>query len=60
MKKILLVLLAAAGAVVAKKKIDEGKHEQALWAEATDNVGTNAHRRLRTGLDRPTGPWRNW
>jgi hypothetical protein len=38
MKKILLVLLAAAGAVFAKKKIDEGRSEQALWAEATDNV----------------------
>ncbi|MCW2845787.1 MAG: hypothetical protein JWN22_3703 [Nocardioides sp.] len=38
MKKILLVLLAAAGAVFAKKKIDEGRTEQALWAEATDNV----------------------
>jgi hypothetical protein len=38
MKKLVLVLLAAAGAVIAKKKIDEGKHEQALWAEATDNV----------------------
>ena len=38
MKKILLVVLAAAGAVFAKKKMDEGKNEQALWAEATDNV----------------------
>ena len=38
MKKLLLVALAAAGAVVAKKKMDEGKNEQALWAEATDNV----------------------
>ncbi|WP_372727218.1 DLW-39 family protein [Nocardioides sp.] len=38
MKKILLVLLAAAGAAFAKKKIDEGRAEQALWAEATDNV----------------------
>jgi hypothetical protein len=38
MKKILLVLLAAAGAAFAKKKIDEGRTEQALWAEATDNV----------------------
>lgn len=38
MKKILLVLLAAAGAAFAKKKIDEGKSEQALWAEATDTV----------------------
>ena len=38
MKKILLVLLAAAGAAFAKKKMDEGKNEQALWAEATDSV----------------------
>jgi hypothetical protein len=37
-KKLLLVALAAAGAVVAKRKIDQGKNEQALWAEATDNV----------------------
>jgi hypothetical protein len=38
MKKIVLVLLAAAGAVLARKKIEEGRNEQALWAEATDNV----------------------
>ena len=38
MKKILLVLLAAVGAVFAKKKMDESRNEQALWAEATDNV----------------------
>jgi hypothetical protein len=38
MKKILLVLIAAAAAVFVKKKIDEGKKEQALWAEATDTV----------------------
>ena len=38
MKKILLVLLAAAGAAFAKKKLDEGRSEQALWAEATDHV----------------------
>ena len=38
MKKILLVLLAAAGVAFAKKKLDESKTEQALWAEATDNV----------------------
>ena len=36
MKKLLLVALAAVGAVVAKRKMDEGKNEQALWAEATD------------------------
>jgi hypothetical protein len=38
LKKIVLLLLAAAGAFVAKKKLDEGKAEQALWAEATDAV----------------------
>ena len=38
MKKLLLVILAAAGAAIAKKKMDEGRTEQALWAEATDHV----------------------
>ncbi|MFC5176269.1 DLW-39 family protein [Nocardioides taihuensis] len=38
MKKILLLGLAVAGAVFAKRKLDEGKHEQALWAAATDTV----------------------
>jgi hypothetical protein len=38
MKKFLFVLLAAAGVAFAKKKMDESKAEQALWAEATDNV----------------------
>ena len=38
MKKLVLVVLAAAGAAIAKKKMDEGKAEQALWAEATDSV----------------------
>ena len=38
MKKLVLLALAAAGAVFAKKKLDEGKAEQALWAEATDAV----------------------
>ena len=38
MKKILLLALAVGAAVVVKKKLDEGKHEQALWAEATDSV----------------------
>jgi hypothetical protein len=37
-KKLLVIAAAAAGALVAKKKIDEGKAEQALWAEATDAV----------------------
>ena len=38
MKKILLVLAAAAGAAFAKKKMDESKNEQALWQQATDSV----------------------
>ncbi len=38
MKKLLLIVLAAAAAAFAKKKMDEGKAEQALWAEATDTV----------------------
>ena len=38
MKKLLLVALAAAAAVVASKKFKAGQQEQALWAEATDNV----------------------
>ncbi len=38
MKKIMLVLAAAAGAAFAKKKLDDGRTEQALWAEATDHV----------------------
>ncbi|MDF9717247.1 DLW-39 family protein [Nocardioides sp. ChNu-99] len=38
MKKIVLTLLAVSGAVLAKKKLDESKAEQALWAEATDPV----------------------
>jgi hypothetical protein len=38
MKKILLLLLLAGAAFAAKRKMDEGKKEQALWAEATDPV----------------------
>lgn len=38
MKKLILVALAAAGAVVAKKQLDKSRTEQALWAEATDTV----------------------
>jgi len=38
MKKIVLVALAAVAAVVASKKVKAGQQEQALWAEATDNV----------------------
>lgn len=38
MKKLVLLALAAAGALAAKKKYDDGRSEQALWAEATDSV----------------------
>ena len=38
MKKILLLAIAAAGVVFAKRKLEESKAEQALWAEATDTV----------------------
>jgi hypothetical protein len=38
MKKLLLLALAAAGVLFAKKKLDDGQREQALWAEATDKV----------------------
>ena len=38
MKKLLLLVAAAAGAVVAVRKTREAKHEQALWAEVTDSV----------------------
>jgi hypothetical protein len=37
-KKLLLVVLAAAAAVIASRKVKAGQREQALWAEATDNV----------------------
>lgn len=38
MKKLLLIALAVAGAVFANRKLKAGQEEQALWAEATDNV----------------------
>ncbi len=38
MKKVLLIVLGAVGAVLAKKKLDESRTERALWAESTDPV----------------------
>ena len=38
MKKMLLIALAAVGVLIAKRKLDEGQREQALWAEATDHI----------------------
>jgi hypothetical protein len=37
-KKLLFVVLAAVGAVIGARKLKAGQQEQALWAEATDNV----------------------
>jgi hypothetical protein len=37
-KKLILIALAAAGAVLAKKQLDKGNAERAQWAEATDTV----------------------
>lgn len=41
MKKLVLAVLAAVGVVVAGKKLQESKAEQALWAEATDTLPKN-------------------
>jgi hypothetical protein len=38
MKKLVLVVAAAAAALVATRKARAGQREQALWAEATDDV----------------------
>lgn len=38
MKKLVLIALAAAAALFASRKAKAGQREQALWAEATDNV----------------------
>ena len=38
MKKLILIALAAAAAVVAKKQFDKSNTERAQWAEATDTV----------------------
>jgi hypothetical protein len=48
MKKVLLVVAAAVGALIARKKLEESRAEQELWAQATDNVdrvGEPGHRR---------------
>jgi hypothetical protein len=37
-KKLFLIALAAGAAIFASKKVKAGQQEQALWAEATDNV----------------------
>ena len=37
-KRLLIVVATAAGAVALQKKLRDQKAEQALWAEATDDV----------------------
>jgi hypothetical protein len=37
-KKLILIALAAAAAVFAKKQFDKSNNERAQWAEATDTV----------------------
>ena len=56
MKKLLLRRCSPPPAPsLAKKKIDEGKHEQALWAEATDNVDSGLSHADRRPHGRTTG-----
>lgn len=38
MKKLVIVAAAAAAALLASRKARAGQREQALWAEATDDV----------------------
>jgi hypothetical protein len=41
MKKILLAVFGLLGVVIAGRKLQESKAEQALWAEATDTLPKN-------------------
>jgi hypothetical protein len=38
MKKLILVALAAAGAVIAKKQLDRSNAERTAWSNLTDKV----------------------
>ena len=38
MKKILMLIATAAGALAVHKKLKDQRSEQDLWAEATDEV----------------------
>jgi hypothetical protein len=42
MKKLLLLVAAAAGGFAAWRKVDRSRAEQALWAEATDPIARTA------------------
>ncbi len=41
MKKLILLALTAAGALLVKKKLDEQQAERDLWAEATSDNTTS-------------------
>ncbi|MDQ6526450.1 DLW-39 family protein [Nocardioides sp. LHD-245] len=41
MKKVLLAVFGVVGLVIAGKKLQESKAEQALWAQATDTLPKN-------------------
>lgn len=41
MKKVLLAIFGLVGVILAGKKLQESKAEQALWAEATDTLPKN-------------------
>ncbi|MGB3828824.1 MAG: DLW-39 family protein [Ornithinimicrobium sp.] len=41
MKRIVVVLIAAAGALALAKKSQDQQAERDLWAEATDEVSNN-------------------
>ncbi len=45
MKKLVVLAAAAAGAVIAGRKVQQNKAEEALWAEATDTVVASARDR---------------
>lgn len=55
MKKLLLLAMTAAGAIVFKKKLDEQQHERDLWAEATDTPRSATGTGSGTGTGRATG-----
>ncbi|QVI58847.1 DLW-39 family protein [Nocardioides faecalis] len=38
MKKVLIAALAAVGAIVVRKKLQQSKAEKDLWAQATDTL----------------------
>ena len=67
-KKLLVVAIVAAGAIVVQKKVRDQRAEQELWAEATDDVRSAPPRPASGKLTAPgrpvrlgtQGPWRNW